>query len=191
MKENITKRGRISNKSQNIVQKSQNLSKIPKEQTRSQKFASTIELFGAILMVHTWIYAFHNYEKLPDKIPIHYNISGEADDFGGKSYIFIFSFAGTFIYILFTTMTHSKKILEFGAKLSYNPLKLKISEKWINWMLRLAMINKQACMQYCSYITVYNAVNEVNTINILNIFIFVFIEVVIVAGTFILSALYP
>ncbi|MDD2494015.1 MAG: SdpI family protein [Tissierellia bacterium] len=43
-----------------------------------------------IIFVVTLIVAIFSYGYLPDQIPIHFNVAGEIDNYGGKIYIFLF-----------------------------------------------------------------------------------------------------
>jgi len=47
-----------------------------------------LELVGWCALMAIWIFTFINYSKLPDIIPMHYNMAGEADGFGRKANIY-------------------------------------------------------------------------------------------------------
>lgn len=64
----------------------QNLPNVRIPRTFTDKIMETL---AAILLVLVWGLAVIFYHKLPDIIPIHFNISGEADRWGGKVYLFI------------------------------------------------------------------------------------------------------
>lgn len=42
-----------------------------------------------LMVVLPFLYAFYLYPSLPDQIPIHFNVSGEADNWSGKEGIFL------------------------------------------------------------------------------------------------------
>jgi uncharacterized membrane protein len=53
-------------------------------------------LIGIIILI--WIFTFAVFGRLPDKIPMHWNISGQVGRFGSKKDIFLFPFIITIIY---------------------------------------------------------------------------------------------
>ncbi len=71
-----------------------------------------VSLYAVILILGIpFIYATYLYPELPEIIPIHFNIKGEADGWGGRDSIFlgpgIIAFAGLFTYFL---LANIKKI---------------------------------------------------------------------------------
>lgn len=61
-----------------------------------------LELFSLALVFLSFYIAFSNYSSLPDQIPIHFNGSGNPDDYSGKAWIFSFPIASVAIFLLFT-----------------------------------------------------------------------------------------
>lgn len=55
-------------------------------------------LIGIIILI--WIFTFAIFGRLPAKIPIHWNISGQVDSFGSKHDIFILPSIITIIYFV-------------------------------------------------------------------------------------------
>jgi uncharacterized membrane protein len=55
-------------------------------------------LIGIILLI--WIFTFAVFGHLPDKIPMHWNISGQVDSYGPKQDVFILPSVITVIYFL-------------------------------------------------------------------------------------------
>jgi uncharacterized membrane protein len=66
-------------------------------------------LIGIIILI--WIFTFVIFGRLPAKIPMHWNISGQVDRFGSKNEIFILPSTITIIYfvILFIPLIDPKK----------------------------------------------------------------------------------
>jgi len=58
-----------------------------------------LEIIGWITLALQWIMTILNYSNLPDTIPIHFNASGQADDFGSKGYILTLPIIGTVIFL--------------------------------------------------------------------------------------------
>ena len=73
------------------------------------------ESLSWLILGFMWVYTFLNYSSLPEKIPIHFNGSGVADDYGTKATIFLFTGIGTLIFIGLTILNkypHSYNYLE-------------------------------------------------------------------------------
>jgi len=58
-----------------------------------------MEVVAAILLVLIWGLAVIFYHKLPDIIPIHFNVLGEADKWGNKGYLFFMASIATLAMI--------------------------------------------------------------------------------------------
>ncbi|HLS36538.1 MAG TPA: DUF1648 domain-containing protein [Bacillota bacterium] len=56
-------------------------------QNEKTKFFNIVTV---VVMIASIIYMFYIYPKLPEEIPVHFNIQGEADGWGGKASILIF-----------------------------------------------------------------------------------------------------
>lgn len=72
-----------------------------------------------------------HWNDLPDEVPMHFNLQGEADRYGSKSELFILPFLGLGLWALFRWM--SKGVLKinphkFGAK---TPQQLEISKRFM------------------------------------------------------------
>ena len=70
---------------------------------------STKNLVLALLLIAApFAYAAYVYPSLPDTIPTHFNIKGEADAYGGKDSIFlgpgIMAIVGLFVFILISNL---------------------------------------------------------------------------------------
>ena len=70
---------------------------------------STKNLVLALLLIAApFAYASYVYPSLPDTIPIHFNIKGEADAYGGKDSIFlgpgIMAVVGLFVFLLLSNI---------------------------------------------------------------------------------------
>jgi uncharacterized membrane protein len=55
-------------------------------------------------LVFIWIFCIAEYAKLPEIIPTHFNVQGEADDHGSKASIFILPAIISLVYILLTIL---------------------------------------------------------------------------------------
>lgn len=115
---------------------------------------TTPNLFLAIVVLAIpFGYAAYIYPSLPNTIPIHFNIKGEADGFSEKSSIFlgpgILSIAGLITFFLLTNIKH------------FDPKKFKSEDDGMFKKFALFMV---AFMSIMGIIIVYSATN--NSINI-------------------------
>lgn len=57
-----------------------------------------LETAGFLLLTGMWVYVVASYSELPDRIPVHYNIHGKADAFGGKNNVFTIPVIATLLF---------------------------------------------------------------------------------------------
>jgi len=74
--------------------------KLNKKQPFYDKKKLLLELIPLLLVILTFIASFYFYPKLPEKIPIHWNASGQVDGFSGTFGIFIIPISFLVIIIL-------------------------------------------------------------------------------------------
>jgi uncharacterized membrane protein len=55
---------------------------------KMQRTDKIIEITGYVLLIGLWVFAIVSYRTLPDVIPIHFDVRGEADGFGDKGAVF-------------------------------------------------------------------------------------------------------
>jgi uncharacterized membrane protein len=70
--------------------------------------------FLLILIIIPFIY----YSKLPEKIPVHFNIAGEPDKYGNKSSLWLLPLTGTIMYIGFTILEAFPQIYNYPVKIT-------------------------------------------------------------------------
>ena len=58
-----------------------------------------LELMGCLSLFALWYLMAVNYDKLPETIPVHYNTSGKADNFGGKETILALPVIATILFV--------------------------------------------------------------------------------------------
>ncbi len=77
-----------------------------------------IEVFGWIALVSVWILAIYFYKTLPDIIPIHFNASGEADNYGNKATLFVLPVLGTITFTGLTFVNRLPHIFNYPANIT-------------------------------------------------------------------------
>jgi len=77
-------------------------------------------LFLLALAVSPYIYLYFIWQQLPDRVPIHFNYEGVADNWSGKNFLFFLPTGlGAFIYLLMLVLPYidpKKKIQQMGQK---------------------------------------------------------------------------
>jgi uncharacterized membrane protein len=73
-----------------------------------------------------WLTVVYNYTALPETIPTHFNIKGEADAYGSKFSLIILAVVGTVIFTILSYLVNKPhlynyltKITEYNAKAQY------------------------------------------------------------------------
>jgi uncharacterized membrane protein len=114
-------------------------------------------LIALLLLAIPFGYAAYLYPSLPNSIPTHFNIRGEADDFGGRDSIFlgpgIMSVVGLFTFLLLSNLKN------------FDPKRFKEQDEGIFKKLALFMVVFM-CMMGC--IITYSATGaKINIIKLL------------------------
>ena len=111
---------------------------------------STKNLVVALLLIATpFAYASYVYPSLPDTIPTHFNIKGEADAYGGKDSIFlgpgIMAVLGLFVFVLLSNIK------------SFDPKRYKVADDGLYKKFALFTV---AFLSMISFIIVFSASNH-------------------------------
>ena len=77
-------------------------------------------LFLLALVASPYMYLYFIWQQLPDRVPIHFNFEGVADNWSGKNFLlFLPTGLGAFIYLLMLALPYidpKKKIQQMGEK---------------------------------------------------------------------------
>jgi uncharacterized membrane protein len=90
----------------------------PKIEIKFNTADKLLEIIGWITLALQWIMTILNYSNLPDTIPIHFNASGQADDFGSKWYIFTLPIIGTVIFLGITILNKFPHIFNYPSTIT-------------------------------------------------------------------------
>ena len=74
---------------------------------------NTLELTSKLFLVFMWSLTLYIFIKLPTIIPIHFNASGKADNYGNKMTLLILPFIATIIYFAITQLNKQPHILNY------------------------------------------------------------------------------
>ncbi|GEO12265.1 DUF1648 domain-containing protein [Segetibacter aerophilus] len=112
--------------------------KIKIELTIVDKILENVSLSILVLL---WVGTIIFFSKLPEQIPSHYNAAGLADDFSGKTHIFILPIIATVIYVGMTILNKHPHIYNYPAIVTQeNAARLYTSAAKLLRVLKMAVI---------------------------------------------------
>jgi uncharacterized membrane protein len=100
------------------VQKLNEMNERPIIKLELTAFDKALEIFGWTLIVAIWVLTITNYTNLPDTIPIHYNIEGQADGFGEKRNILTLPVIATVLFIGLTILNKFPHIFNYPTNIT-------------------------------------------------------------------------
>ncbi len=59
-------------------------------------------IISGIVLVGIWLLCLYYFSEIPERIPVHFNFSGNADRYGAKSMIWLLPALGTILYFSLT-----------------------------------------------------------------------------------------
>lgn len=74
----------------------------PKLEIALSQSDKMIEVLAFAILALAWLLLVWQYKKLPDRIPMHFNIKGAVDGFGDKAMIWLLPGVTTALYLLLT-----------------------------------------------------------------------------------------
>ena len=98
----------------------------PKLKITPSRLDIFLDISAYAVLVFIWVYILLQYADLPDIISIHFNLKGEADNYGSKASIFILPFIISMIIIGLTILNrfpylfnYPRQITESNAREEY------------------------------------------------------------------------
>ena len=70
------------------------------------EFDRTMNILTIVLLIGVPIFLFLTWSRLPDKVPIRYDFSGNVTGWGGKGTLFIWPIVGIVFYIILSFVEH-------------------------------------------------------------------------------------
>lgn len=82
-----------------------------------------LKLISFFLLLFIWVYSLVNFGKLPETIPVHYNLSGAADGFGSKNSLWLLIGISTliFLFLIYLSQNSKSQFLNIPQNLKENP----------------------------------------------------------------------
>jgi uncharacterized membrane protein len=90
----------------------------PKVRPINTAFDKTLELLGLLFLFIMWGITIYIFTKLPNIIPIHFNASGSADNYGNKNNVLVLPIISTIIYLVITLLNKYPHIFNYASKIT-------------------------------------------------------------------------
>lgn len=94
------------------------MSKRPVLEIPKTQLEKSLHIFSFILVGLMLLLSILSWNDLPDKIPIHFNIFGDADRWGGKASILILPIVGFFVFKLTFLLGKAPHMLNYPVKIT-------------------------------------------------------------------------
>ena len=77
-----------------------------------------ISITGIVVLGITWLLTLWHYPSLPNEIPIHFGLSGQADRWGDKGMIFFMPFLGSFLTFIILFISQHPQTFNYPVKIT-------------------------------------------------------------------------
>ena len=135
--------------------------KIKLELTTADK---AFEIIGWVLVISVWGFTVKNYADLPDTIPTHYNIAGEADGFNGKVTILTLPLLATALFVGLTFLNKFPHIFNYPTNITqHNALRQYTNATRMIRYLKLVIV---VIFGLIAFKTIQNGNGEANGLGI-------------------------
>jgi uncharacterized membrane protein len=114
--------------------------------TRLQIF---LEIAGAALIVGMVLFLVLNWNSFPDRIPKHFNATGQVDSWGGKGELLFLPILGIGLYLLITVLTFFPSI--WNMNISYKEENKVAVYQTIKTMMLVLKVILAGVFLYISY----------------------------------------
>lgn len=100
------------------------------------------EAVGWLLLMTIWFITIFFYNDLPEEIPVHFNLSGEANSFANRSLIFFLPVIATLLFLLLTFINKHPDKFKYPVNLTKeNVIKqYEMATKMVRYIKLLIMI---------------------------------------------------
>ncbi len=90
----------------------------PKIDVPKSKTEKIVNILSFLMILFTFIYIIVIWDTLPDRVPSHFNATGEADRFGGKGSVLILPIIGSFLFLLLYLLNQFPYAHSFPVKVT-------------------------------------------------------------------------
>jgi uncharacterized membrane protein len=90
----------------------------PKIKLTLSPLDNKLELASKMFLFVMWSLTLYTFLKLPTRIPTHFNVSGQADDYGNKLTLFVLPILATIIFFGLTQLNKHPHIFNYMTKIT-------------------------------------------------------------------------
>ncbi len=132
----------------------------PKIKLTLSSIDKKLELICKIFLLVMWVIALYTFYRLPTTIPIHFNASGEPDDYGNKLILLILPVFATVIYWGVTKLNKYPHIFNYLTKITEDNAEMQysIATKMLRF-LKLAILIIFSLIILFTYLTTIGVTN--------------------------------
>jgi len=108
----------------------------PRLKIEAENTDRLLEALGTFVIAYVWILTFMYYQDLPDTIPVHFNIKGEPDGFGGRETLLFLPGISTIIYIMLTVLNKFPHTFNYPVKITEEnaPRQYRYATRMVRYM---------------------------------------------------------
>lgn len=157
----------------------------PKLDIEKSSYTRILEYAAWIILAFITGYLILNYSNIQDRIPIHFNLRGEADGFGGKSTLWFLIILLFGLHLMMTTISRYPHTFNYIVKITKDNA-IKQYNTAINMMLELNLCIV-LFLSYGIYSVIKSSLSESSHINIGSSLIFIIPFAIIIIRSIVLS----
>lgn len=100
------------------------------------------DIFNFGLLVFFWWFTLKHYKTLPERIPVHFDFDGKADNFGNKRYSFLTPILGTALYCMFIYSLKHPETANFPVEITdqNRDIQFLIMNTFLRWLFTLIIL---------------------------------------------------
>lgn len=112
---------------------------------------TVIDIFNFGLVAFLWGFTIKYYYILPERIPLHFDVEGNPDRYGGKIYAFLMPVVAILLFVVFIYITRHPERANFPVEITEQNrisqyLIMKIFLRILFIMIMISFINNQDYM---------------------------------------------
>lgn len=128
-----------------------------------KRYRKIVNVLGWVVLIAMFVYVAMIWNSLPDQIPMHYNLQGEIDSYGGPAFILIMPIVMSLLFIMIAVIEHHPGIWNIPVEVCESA-KEKIYES-----MALTLVTIRFLLILFAGIETYLSVNGRNIPVILNV----------------------
>jgi uncharacterized membrane protein len=121
---------------------------------------NVIEIIGLLVLITMWVWTILNFSKLPETIPIHYDSSGQVNNYGNKGMIFMLPTIATILFIGMKILNKYPQIHKYSVNITL----LNAKEQYTNSIQIVRFINVAIIIVFSliTFQTIQTAIGKTN-----------------------------